>query len=431
MFRISKHKPLPAILQDKDLDEYNKQYTEPFGETGHDGSNNIILSQDMFLSMDTQKTQRNTHVCVISGTGSENYNYIVPNLLQANSSYVVSDPGGVLFRGYSKYLEYMGYKVKCLNLIQMDQGNHYNPFRYIHGDKDVVTLVDALLENTVPPERCKGKMFFRQAERSILSALVAFLHQCTTQDQQNFYNIMRLLRTIKLNEDGSADYSQLDIIFEELRGVEPELFAVKLYDDFRMYTGENLADVLFSCEVRLQAFNLWDVAELTKTDDIDLEAVGDEKTALFIILPAGDSAFNFIAAMMYSQLFQTIYDYCETTAPFTQVVLDRDGQIVKTFRANNEAESIEKAKEAQRWLDFAKAAKIVPQKDMGWYKLVMDNGEMAAFRGSREEAQKALDLLQEGRVIANSEMTNGGYRLPIHVRMLLNKFAYIRQIPWF
>lgn len=419
-------------MADEQLDNYNMRFTEPFGQVENDGKNNVIMAWDIRLSIDNERTRRNLHTFLIGGSGSgKSFGIVGPNLMQCNTSYVVTDPSGGLYKQYGKFLEYRGYKVKCFNLSRMDKGNHYNPFRYIHGDKDAAVLVNTLITNTTPPEASKGEPFWEKAETALLTALVAYLHQYCAYSQQNFSNVMRLLRAAQISEDDNTRRSPLDAIFEEIRALDPESFAVKQYDDFRMGAGKTLQSILISCAVRLQAFDLWDVAELTKTDDIDLEAVGDEKTALFIITPTSDTTFNFLAAMMYSQLFQLTYDYCETTASFTQVVLDGEGQVVKTFRADNEVESRARAKEAQRWLESAKNASIVYQKDMGWYELVMANGETAAFRGSKKEAQEALDLIKDGCVVANSERSNNGERLPIHVRMLLDEFANIGQIPRF
>lgn len=442
-FRKKKFRKFPFVRHNKDLNEYNKRFTEPFGETGHDGRNNIILSQDIFLSMDNQKTRRNTHVCVIGGAGSgKTYNFIIPNLLQANSSYVISDPGGCLYRDYAGYLEYMGYKIKCLNLIQMDKGNHYNPFRYIRNDADVEILVKTLIANTTPPGASKGEPFWEKVETSLLTALVAYLHEFGIYSHQNFSTMMELLRAAQVrmednvHQDDDNTCCPIDILFEnkEMQALAPESFAFKQYNDFCVGTGRHLRtiqEVLRSCIIRLQAFDLPDIAKLTKIDDIDLESVGDEKTALFIITPTGDTTFSFLTAMMYKQLFQVAYNYCETTAAFSQLVLDGEGQVVKTFRADNEYESMAKAEEARKWLESAKKADIVYREDMGWYELVMDNGEMAAFRGSREEAQKTLDLIQRGYVAAHSEGPNWGQCLPIHVRMLFDDFTGIGYIPRF
>ena len=443
-FRKKMFRKFPVVRHNKDLNEYNKRFTEPFGEVGHDGRNNIILSQDIFLSMDNQKTRRNTHVCVMGGAGSgKTYNFIIPNMLQANSSYVISDPGGYLYRDYAGYLEYMGYKVKCLNLVQMDKGNHYNPFRYIRSDTDVERLVKTLIANTTPIGPVKGDPFWEKTETALLTALVACLHEFNIYSNQNFSMIMQLLRAAQVSmednmhqDDDNACCPLLDELFEnkEIRALDPESFAFKQYNDFRVGTGRHLRtiqEVLRSCIARLQAFDLPDIAKLTKTDDIDLESMGDEKTALFIITPTGDTTFSFLTAMMYKQLFQVTYNYCETTAPFTQLVLDGNRQVVKAFRADNEYESMAKAEEARKWLESAKNASIVHRKDMGWYELILDNGETAAFRGSEEEAQKALDLFREGCVVANSERSNSGQRLPIHVRMLFDDFTGIGYIPRF
>ena len=419
-------------MADEQLDNYNLRFSEPFDKVENDGKNNVIMSWDIRLSLDNERTRRNLHTFLIGGSGSgKSFGIVGPNLMQCNTSYCITDPSGGLYKQYGKFLEYRGYKVKCFNLSRMDKGNHYNPFRYIHGDTDAAILVNTLITNTTPPEAQKGEPFWEKAETALLTALVAYLHQYCAYNQQNFSNVMRLLRAAQISEDDNTRNSPLDTIFEEIRALDPESFAVKQYDDFRMGAGKTLQSILISCAVRLQAFDLWDVAELTKTDDIDLEAIGDEKTALFIITPTSNTTFNFLAAMMYSQLFQITYDYCETTAPYTQVVLDGEGQVVKTFRADNEIESAAKAKEAKKWLESAKKAEIVHRRDMKWYELMMDNGEMAAFRGSRKEAQKALDLLQDGCVVANSKRSNNGQRLPVHVRMLLDEFANIGQIPRF
>ena len=238
MFTLSRqrHGLFPATQCNRGLKEYNERYSEPFGEERHDGRNNIILSRDMSLSMDSAKTRRNTNICVIGSAGSgKTYNIVIPNLLQANSNYVVSDPGGYLFYNYAKYLEYMGYKVKCINLVHTDQSNHYNPFRYIRSDEDIMNLVNTLISNTTPTEawESKGMTDFQETETMLLTALVAYLHQHTHTYHQHFSNVMRLLRTAWNDECKTVDYSHLDTIFGEIRKHDPESFAVKQYDGFR------------------------------------------------------------------------------------------------------------------------------------------------------------------------------------------------------
>lgn len=416
-----------------DLKEYNKRLTEPFGEAGHDGKNNMILSQDMFLAMDNERTRRNMNICVIGGSGSgKSFMFVGPNLMQANCSFVITDPSGGLYRQYGKFLEYMGYKIKCFNLSHMEKGNHYNPFNYIHSDKDIEVLVTTLITNTTPPDAQKGEPFWEKSETALLVALIAYLHHYTYPSQQNFSNVMRLMRAAEISEEDSSQSSTLDNIFEQIEQLEPESFAVKQYKTFKMGAGRTLKSILISCAVRLQAFDLRDVANLTDTDDINLDAVGDEKTALFIITPTGEKTFNFLAAMMYSQLFQRTYDYCENTAEFSMLVMDGENQLVRCYRADNEEQSKKRAQEAEEFLERAKKAKIVYRKDLEWYELVTEDGEMVTYRGSEEEAEKALKLIREGgHVVPNSTQSNGGQRLPVHTRLMLDEFANIGKIPNF
>lgn len=415
------------------LKEYNKRFTEPFGKESHDGKNNMIFSHEMFMAMDNKKIRRNMNICVIGGSGAgKSFNFVAPNLLQANCSYVVTDPSGGLYHDYAKFLEYMGYKIKCFNLSHMDKGNHYNPFRYIHNDKDIEILVTTLISNTNPPDKQGGDPFWEKSETALLVALIAYLHHYAYPSQQNFSNVMRMMRAAEISEEDSTQSSPLDAMFEQVEQLEPESFAVKQYKTFKMGAGKTLKSILISCAVRLQAFDLRDVAILTDSDDINLDAVGDEKTALFIITPTGEKTFNFLAALMYSQLFQRTYDYCENTAEFSQLVLDGENQLVRCYRANNLEQSRKRAQEAEEFLKRAKEARIVYRKDLEWYELVTKDNEMVTYRGSEEEAKKALRLIKEGgHVIPNSKQSNSGQRLPIHTRLMLDEFANIGKIPEF
>lgn len=421
----------------ENLDEYDRLYTEPFGETGHDGKSNMVLSRDMFLSMDNETTRRNTNVCVIGGSGSgKSSAFIAPNLMQANCSFIIADPSGSLYRRYRNYLEYMGYKVKCLNLIKIRQGNCYNPFYYVHSDKDIAVLVDALVTSTNPPEAQdwdKWPSYGFRSEAALLMALVAYLHQYCPLSQQNFSNVLRLLRATQFIlgfAQSNTCCSPLDALFEEARTRDPESFAVKQYDNFRMGSGREWQSVLTSCADRLRTFDIQDVAGLTETDDIDLDAVGDEKTALFVITPTKDNTFNFLASMMYTQVFLRTYDYCENTAAFSVLVMDGDNQIVRCYRADNEEQSKERMQEAEEFLEQAKKAKVIYRKELERYELVTKDGEIVAYRGLEAEAEKSLKLIREGgHVIPNSMQSNGGQRLPVHTHLLLDEFANIGRIP--
>ena len=435
--KVRKHHNSDTVQGDaqwlKNLRDYNRRFTEPFGEINHDGKNNVIMSEDIYLSMDNKKTRRNLNICVIGGSGSgKSYNFVGPNIMQINCSYAITDPSGGLFKEYGEFLEYYGYNVKCFNLAHMDRGSRYNPFNYIHSDKDVEIMVSTLIRNTTPPEASKGDPFWEKSETALLIALIAYLHNYTTMDCRNFTNVMRLMRSADIDENDSSMKSPLDYIFEEVAEYDPESFAVKQYQTFKMGAGKTLKSILISCAVRLQAFDLRDVAALTDKDDINLYSMGDEKTALFIILPTGDKTFNFLAAMMYSQLFQTLYDYAENTAEFSQLIIDGERQVIKTFRANSPEESEEKGKEANEFLQRAQQGTIVENTDFGWYELRTKNDELVLHRGKAEMVEDALeDLIKNGKVICNSEQSNSGQRLPVHLRMLLDEFANIGQIPEF
>lgn len=415
-----------------DLKEYDKRFTEPFGKPTHEGKGNMILSQDILLSMMNEKTRRNENIFVVGGSGSgKSYNLVGPNLMQANCSYVITDPSGGLYKKYGNFFEYNGYKVKCFNLNEMDKSSHYNPFHYIHSDKDIQILVTTLITNTTPPDQHGGDPFWEKSETALLVAIIAYLYHHHDKEDQNFESVMRLLRCAQINENDSSTKSPLDYMFAKIEAQNPEDFAVKQYKTFKMGAGKTLQSILISCAVRLQAFDLREVADLTRTDDIDLEYVGDEKTALFIILPTGEKTFNFLASMMYSQLFQRSYAYCETSAEFSQLVMDGNKELVRTFRASNSEDSKRAQKEADAFLEKAKKAKIIKSKEFNWYEIRTIDGDLVTYRLTEDMAKKALESIQKGFVMPNNKQSNDGQRLPIHVRMMLDEFANCGKIPGF
>lgn len=417
----------------KDLDTYNRKYTDPLGKTSHDGPTNTILSQDLYLTMNNWKTGKNLNTFIIGGSGAgKSFNYVGPNIMQANASFVITDPSGGLFKQYGYFLEYMGYKVKCFNLDHMEQGNHYNPFCYIRDDQDVEILVNTLIQNTTPPESKSGDPFWEKSETALLVALVAYLYHYAEKSKQTFTNVMKLLRMADVDENNTSALSQLDYLFQNAEKKDPNSFAVKQYKTFKMGAGKTLKSILISCAVRLQKFDLEPVARLTSQDDLDLDSVGDEKSALFVIIPTGDTTFSFLSSMMYSQLFQRLYRYCENTAEYSQCVMDSDNQIWKTFRASGK-EDAEKARvKAEKYFERAKNSRIVENETYHWYEIrTKERNELVGYRGTRKLAEEALQKLREGRVIANAEQSNNGQRLPIHTRFLLDEFANTGKIPSF
>ena len=410
----------------KSTKDYNKKFADP------KGVNDAIFSRNVKLNIDNQKTRRNQNVFIIGGSGAgKSYNFVGPNIMQANTSLVITDPSGGLLEEYGHFLEYKGYRVKCFNLDHMDRGNHYNPFKYIKDDQDIMIMVNTIMENTTPPNASKGDPFWDNAEKLYWTALCAYVFHYLEKKDQNFNSVIQLLKISKQENEEEDSSSGIDHLFEEIRKKDPTSFALAQYDKFNTAPGKTRASILISGAARLQAFDLGPVAELTSDDDIDLDRVGDEKTALFIIIPTADKTFVFLAAMMYSQLFQTLYSYSENTAAYSSLIIDGDRQVWKTFRADSPNNAKKRKKEAEAFLERAKGSTIAQNKDYGWWELRTDRDELVGYRGSKEEAEKALERLKEGKVILNSEQSNRGRRLPIHVRMLLDEFANTGRIPQF
>lgn len=305
--------------------------------------NNIILTNDVKMSLNTSQTRKNLNVMVIGGSGSgKSRFYVKPNLMQANTSYVCTDPKGELLRSTGKMLESYGYKIKVFNLIDMAHSHNYNPFNYIY-DVDgnysataVIKMVNVLMKNTSKEGGGGGDQFWDDSTKALLAALCFYLVECEDKSMQNFSEVMKLLKKAEVKE-GSDDYqSDLDLIFDALefpdkykteeaehneqfkslnlidlaKTAKPanRYMCLKYYKDFKKAAGDTAKSILISTAVRLQAFNIPEVMDLTCCDNIHLEIIGDEKTVMYIIIPSSDDTFNFLAAMMYTQLFDVLYD---------------------------------------------------------------------------------------------------------------------------
>lgn len=293
-----------------DMDKYNKRYTDPKGTKDHNGPNNMILSNDVFLNMDTKKTRFNNNVLVIGGSGSGKSRFFVkPNILQANCNYVVTDPAGEMLASMGTFLENQGYEIRVFNLVEMDKSHCYNPFKYIRKDEDVLTMIDCLIVNTTPPNTKGGDQFWVKSETALLQALCFYLIEKCVPEEQNFGSVMELLRLAEVDENNPDRQSPLDVMFSKLKAENPSSMAVKSYDIFKMGAGKTLKSILISCGVRLQVFNLQAVANLTNVDTVDLASIGtgDGKKALFVITPQASETYNFLVSMLYSQLFETLY----------------------------------------------------------------------------------------------------------------------------
>ena len=296
-----------------DFDGYSKKFSSPFGKTQSDGKDNMILSQNIKLSMDTRKTFLNDNIIIIGGTGSGKTRYFLkPNLLQANASYVITDPSGEILASCGKFLEKEGYDVKVFNTVEMENSMCYNPFNYIRDETGVITMITTLLKNTTPPKASQGDPFWEKSETALLQAICYFLYYEVPKEDQNFGNVMTLLRAAEVKEDNDDYKSPLDMVFEELKERDPEHIAVRSYAIFKQAAGKTAKSILISASVRLQHFNLKAVQRLTNTDTIDMATIGDKKTVLFCTTPIADTSFNYLVAMLYTQLFETLYFHAET-----------------------------------------------------------------------------------------------------------------------
>lgn len=279
----------------------------------NDFDKNILFTETERMTLDTRKTLRNNNVLVIGGSGSgKTRNYVKPNIMQLHSSYVITDPKGELLRDCGKLLAENGYKVKIFNLIHMDQSDKYNPFNYIVSEQDILKLINNLITNTTPSQTHKGEAFWENAEKTLLQALFAYVHFEGLPEERNIGTVMELIRLAEVREEDETYVSALDILFQELKEENPNHFACKQYDLFKLAAGKTAKSILVSLGVRLSPFYIQSLANLLSDDTLELDMLGSEKTALFIILPDSDKTFNFIAAMMYQQLFDILAHKADT-----------------------------------------------------------------------------------------------------------------------
>ena len=273
-----------------------------------DHSKNIVFTETEAMSLDTRKTRKNLNVLVIGGSGSGKTRFFVkPNIMQHNTSFVITDPKGELLKSTAPMLEGKGYKIKVFNLIDLAHSNAYNPFMYIRDDKDVMKMINILIKNTTPKGASPSDPFWEKAETALLQAICYYLYHEAPYEEQNFSMVMELLRSAEVRE-GQEDYeSDLDLLFNHLREKDSNHIALKQYAIFKQAAGQTAKSILVSVGVRMSMFNQRDIGALTITDNIMLEDMGVEKTALYVVIPDSHDTFNFLVAMMYSQIFDCLY----------------------------------------------------------------------------------------------------------------------------
>lgn len=278
-----------------------------------DFKNNIILTQTERLTMNSRpknpKYARNKNVLVVGGSGSGKTRFFIkPNLMQMHSSYVVTDPKGTLLIECGKMLVRGGYKIKSLNTINFKKSLHYNPLSYIRGEKDILKLVNVIIANTKGDGEKSGEDFWIKAERLLYCALIGYIWYEAPEEEKNFITLLDMINASEAREDDENFKSPVDLLFDRLEEKEPEHFAVKQYKKYKLAAGKTAKSILISCGARLAPFDIKELRDLMEYDELELDTLGEQKTALFVILSDTDDTFNFVAAMMYSQLFNLLCD---------------------------------------------------------------------------------------------------------------------------
>lgn len=295
-----------GFMTEKELQKYNKQI-EPEPEDKNEPSPNMIMSMNFRRPINMRAMIGSSNVLVVGGSGAGKSRFLIkPNLLQMNASFVTTDPSGEIIASVGQTLADHGYKIKIFNLSDMEHSNCYNPLHYIRNEAGVAMLIDCFIKNTTDENGGKGDQFFTNAERLLYSACIFYLKDhCTDENRKNFANVVKMVNASAVDENNPMAYkSPLDSMFEKLPN---DSLAKYYYSSFKQATGKTLKSIIISCLTRLQPFMTPQVVNLTKTDEMELDKIGNEKTALFIIIPQADHTYNFLASMLYSQLFETLY----------------------------------------------------------------------------------------------------------------------------
>lgn len=285
-----------------------------------DKNNNVLFTQNVQMSLNTRQTMRNLNQLTLGGSGTGKTRFVVkPNIMQANTSYVITDPKGEILRDTGSMLEKLGYKIKVFNLIDMWNSCNYNPMAYIdyfnkgssYADKDIIKLINTLMKNTTKDSKSSSDPFWDNAERTLLLAIISYLYYEAPKYEQNFGMIIDLIRCAKVSEEDENFESVLDLLMKDLEKEQPGHIAVEYYGDFKQAAGKTAKSIIISALARLGIFAINQVVDLMSIDSIDIPKIGEEKTALFVIIPDSDDTFNCIVAMLYTQLFDILYQVAD------------------------------------------------------------------------------------------------------------------------
>ena len=411
-----------------------------------DITSNKILTQNVLIGLDGRKHRRNLNIIVIGGSGSGKTRFFAkPNIMNANTSFVILDPKGELLRDTGNLLKAKGYDIKVLDLINMDKSYCYNPFVYLRNDNDIQRLVTNIFKNTTPKESKSQDPFWDQAAMMLLLALVFYLHYEAPEEEQNFPMVMELIRAGEVKEDNEDYKSILDELFERLEQKNPEHIALKYYRSYHSGSGKTLKSIQITLISRLEKFNLNSLAAITQNDEMELWSLGEKKTAIYAVIPDNDSSFNFIVGMLYTQLFQQLYYQADVVHggrlpvhvhfvmdEFANVALpDEFDKLLSTMRSREISVSIILQNLAQLKALFEKQ----------WESIVGNCDELLYLGGNEQSTHEYVSKLLGKETIdyntyGRTRGRNGSYSVnhqisgrdlirPDEVRMLDNRYALL------
>ena len=418
----------------------NKKYRDK------DPQKNKILTQNVRIGLDGRKHRRNLNVMVVGGSGSGKTRfYAKPNVMQANTSFVVLDPKGEILRDTGNLLKAKGYEIKVLDLINMHLSHCYNPFAYLKDDKDVLKLVTNLIRNTTPKGSNTNDPFWERSETALLEALILYLLYEAPKEEQNFPMVMEMIAAAEVREDDETYQSPLDELFERLEMREPEHLAVKQYNIFKLAAGKTAKSILIGLGVRLEKFNLSTLAGITTADEMELSSIGEKKTALFAVIPDNDSSFNFIVGMLYTQLFQSLmyladYKYGGRLPVHVHFVMDEFANVALPDEFDKLLSTM-RSREISVSIILQNLAQLKALFKDTWESIVGNCDEFLYLGGNEQSTHKYVsELLGKETIDTNtyglSRGRNGSYSTnyqqsgrelltPDEVRMLDNRFALL------
>lgn len=388
-----------------------------------DNEDDLILSRNIKIPLDS----KNTNICVIGGSGSQKtYAFTEPNLMQANSSYLVADRFLKTYSKFSQFLSSVGYEVRVIDLYEAENlkgeigytKDRYNPFEYLYLSEDIDVLTETIILNT------KSKYDYEHSQsldKMLLNILISYIHFSMPKDKQNFASLLKLLKSCDKSKNLNEVESFCKASNDSLKGK---------FEKFEEIAEKNQEDVFSSCLERLSIFENKALLELTSKDSLELDKISDRKTAIFLNLFEGGHDLSLISAMLYTQTINILQNYAENTAEFSQVITNK-GEVIKTFKANNREESLKKKEEALEFLNKVKNAEIILNSNLSRFEARTKDGELILFRRKDEDVRRDLaDLFEYGKVIENKELNGGmGGKVPIHTTIFSKEFYRIGIIP--